>query len=177
MRLRIMHKYFAVVSLAVVLVATAATLLANSEPQSAPNIGVNGYFASDKAQKGRTVQAAVIMDIPHGYHVNSNRPLEKFLVATQLTLEAPGVVRVGTVSYPRPLLRTFSSKDKLSVYEGQAILRFNLTVPASFGSGSLELRAKLRYQSCNDSLCFPPQSREPKLEDSSCGRDRTSKED
>jgi hypothetical protein len=134
-------------------------------PQSAPNIGVNGYASTDKVQRGRIVQVAVVMDIPHGYHVNSNRPLESFLKATQLKVEAPGGVRTGQVAYPRALLRKFSfSNDKLSVYEGRAVLRFNVTVPANFGSGSLELKAKLNYQSCSDALCFPPQSREVKLQ-------------
>ena len=44
-------------------------------PTPDPNIGVNGYFASDRAQRGRIVQAAVVMEIPSGYHVNANRPL------------------------------------------------------------------------------------------------------
>ena len=134
-------------------------------PQSAPNIGVNGYASTDKVQRGHIVQVAVVMDIPHGYHVNSNRPLEGFLKATQLKVAAPGGVRVGPVAYPRALLRKFSfSNDKLSVYEGRVVLRFNVTVPASYRGGSLELKAKLNYQSCSDALCFPPQSREVKVE-------------
>jgi len=134
-------------------------------PQSAPNIGVNGYASTDRVQRGRIVQVAVVMDIPHGYHVNSNRPLESFLKATQLKVEAPGGVRTGAVAYPRALLRKFSfSTERLSVYEGRAVLRFNVTVPANFGSGSLELKAKLNYQSCSDALCFPPQSREVKVQ-------------
>ena len=142
-----------------------ASFYATPGPQSAPNIGVNGYLSADKAQRGRVIEAAVVMDIPGGYHVNSNRPLEKFLVATQLTIDAPKQVRVGPVAYPRARLQNFQfAKEKLSVYEGRAILRFNVTVPANFSSGSLEMKAKLRYQSCSDSLCFPPQTREVKLE-------------
>ena len=134
-------------------------------PQTPPNISVNGYLSTDKAQRGKIIQAAVVMEIPSGYHVNSNRPLEKFLVATQLTVESPKGVRVGAVSFPRAQLRTFQfSKDKLSVYEGRAVLRFSVTVPANFSANSLELKGKLRYQSCSDSLCFPPQTREVKLE-------------
>lgn len=141
-----------------------SSALANSTPQSAPNIGVNGFLSADKAQRGRVIQAAVVMDIPGGYHVNSNRPLEKFLVATQLSIDAPKGIRVGPIAYPRARLQNFEfSKDKLSVYEGRAILRFNVTVPANYNSGSLELKAKLRYQSCSNSLCFPPQTREVKL--------------
>jgi len=149
----------------VALIVLPSILFAASVPQSAPNIGVNGYLSSDKAQRGKVIQAAVVMDIPGGYHVNSNRPLEKFLVATQLSVDTPKGVRVGPVAYPRALLRKFQfSQERLSVYEGRAILRFNVTVPANFNSGSLELKAKLRYQSCSDSLCFPPQNREVKLE-------------
>ena len=133
-------------------------------PQGAPNIGVNGYTATDKVQRGRMVQMAVVMDIPHGYHVNSNRPLESFLKATQLTVETASGVRASQVIYPRALLRKFSfSKNNLSVYEGRVVLRFNVVVPAGFRDGNLEVKAKLNYQSCSDSLCYPPQSREVRV--------------
>src|SRR5437660_3269132 len=150
--------------------ATALSFLpsafsATSLLQSAPNIGVNSYASVDRAQRGRTIQAAVVMEIPQGYHVNSNRPLEKFLVATQLSVDAPKGIRVGPVVYPHALLRTFKfSKDRLSVYEHRAVLHFNVLVPANFGSSSAELKAKLHYQSCNDDLCFPPKWIEVKLE-------------
>lgn len=134
------------------------------EPQSAPNIDVSAKFASDTVQRGRTVQATVVMEIPSGYHVNSNRPLEKFLVATQLQIEAPKGIRVGRVSYPRALLRKFKfSKQPVSVYEGKATMRFTATVPAGFATGATELKAHLKYQSCNDELCFPPRSRDLSL--------------
>lgn len=150
---------------ATALVVAPANFFAKTSLQSAPNIAVNGYLSSDKAQRGKIIQAAIVMDIPGGYHVNSNRPLEKFLVATQLTIDAPKEIRVGPVAYPRARLQNFQfSKDKLSVYEGRAVLRFTVTVPANFNSSSMELKAKLKYQSCSDSLCFPPQSREVKLE-------------
>ncbi len=153
-----------------------ATLFAGASPQTAPNIGVNGYFSADKVQRGRLVQAAVVMDIPSGYHVNSNKPLEKFLVATQLNVDAPNSVRVGPISFPRAQLKNFQfSKQKLSVYEGRVILRFNVMVPQSYNSGSVQLRAKLRFQTCSDSLCFPPQSREVKLDIPVVGANETVK--
>src|SRR6266513_1267789 len=92
---------FSVAALMILPAGLHATLV----PQSAPNIGVNGYFSADKAQRGRLIQGAVVMDIPGGYHVNSNRPLEKFLVATQLNIEAPQGIRVGPIAYPRARLQ------------------------------------------------------------------------
>jgi primosomal replication protein N len=141
-----------------------------------PNIGINGFYAFDKAQRGRTIQAAVVIDIPSGYHINSNRPLAKFLIPTSLKVEAPGGIRVGTVSYPRALLRSFSfSPDKLSVYEGRNVLRFNVTIPANFSLGVTELRLRLKYQSCNDEACFSPTSREIRLPIAVVGANETIK--
>jgi DsbC/DsbD-like thiol-disulfide interchange protein len=147
--------------LAIMLLALPAGLRAEAlvtTPQA--NIGVNGFFAADKAQRGRTLQAAVVLDIPSGFHINSNRPLAKFLIPTALKVEAPGGIRVGPVSYPRAVVRSFSfSPDKLSVYEGRAVLRFNVTVPDNFSTGVTELRVRVKYQSCNDEACFPPTTR------------------
>ena len=128
-------------------------------PLPDPNISVKGYFANDKAQRGRTVQAAVVIEIPSGYHINSNRPLESFLIATSLKIDAPGGVRIGPIVYPRAALRRFKfSKKQLSVYEGRAILRFSVTLPANYSGGSIEIKTRVRLQSCNDEVCFPPKN-------------------
>ncbi len=146
------------------LLIAPANFLAEPSPQSAPNIAVTAALSSDKVQRGRTVQATVVMDIPSGFHVNSNRPLGKFLIATQLKIDSPKAVRVSAVSYPRAVLRNFKfSKNRVSVYEGRATMRFNVTVSANFPSGTTELKVHLRYQSCNDEVCFPPQSRDVSL--------------
>lgn len=140
------------------------TLYSSPTPQSAPNIGVNGSLSPSKVRKGRTVQGTIVMDIPHGYHVNSNKPLERFLIPTQLKIEAPGGIRVGPIRYPRALLRTLKfSKNKVAVFEGRTTIRFTVTVPAGFSSNSAELKARLRYQSCSDEVCFPPQNKDVSL--------------
>jgi hypothetical protein len=68
---------------------------------------------------------------------------------------------VGAVTYPRAILRSLKfSKNKVALYEGKVVLRFNLTVPASFSGDSVELKGRLRYQSCNDEVCFRPENRD-----------------
>ncbi|HYG10321.1 MAG TPA: protein-disulfide reductase DsbD domain-containing protein, partial [Pyrinomonadaceae bacterium] len=127
------------------------------------NIGVNGFFAADKAQRGRSVQAAVVLDIPRGFHVNANKAA-KFSIPTVLKIDAPKGLRVTPVTYPRAVVRRLSfSKEALSLYEGRAVMRFNVIVPANYQTGLAELRAKVTYQSCNDEVCFPPTTREVKL--------------
>jgi DsbC/DsbD-like thiol-disulfide interchange protein len=125
------------------------------------DIGVNGFFSANRAQQGRAVQAAVVLDVPSGYHVNANKTGNKFSIPTTVKIDAPDGARVSAVTYPRGAVRTLKfSKDPLALYEGRAILRFIVTFPAGFKTGVTELRARVRYQACNDEVCYPPVSRE-----------------
>ena len=132
--------------------------------QSASDVSVSGSLAPDKIKKGRVVRASVVMDIPNGLHVQSSKPLDKFLVATKLDVETPSGMQVGPISYPRAQMRNLKfSKKAVAVYEGRAILRFNVTVPANYSGGAGEIKGKLRFQACNDESCFPPMTREVKM--------------
>jgi len=140
------------------------TFYSNPAPQSSTDVNVTGSLAPNKIKKGRIVRASVVMDIPNGLHVQSSRPLDKFLVATKLDVDTPSGIQVGPIAYPRALMRKLKfSKGAVAVYEGRAILRFNVTVPANYSGGSGEIKGKLRFQACNDESCFPPVTREVKM--------------
>jgi DsbC/DsbD-like thiol-disulfide interchange protein len=162
-RFRTSAKRFLVVPLFMIVsggLYSAATVTVLAQP----NISINGNISPAKTGRGRTVQATVVIEIPRGYHVHSNKPLEKFLIATQLQVEAPKGTRVGAVGYPRALMRTLKfSKNRVAVYEGRVTMRFGLTVPRDFATGAAEIKARVRYQSCDDEVCFPPQTKEVKL--------------
>jgi Disulphide bond corrector protein DsbC. len=163
MKTKLIHRTFIVALLGFLLPMPANFRAASAPaPPPEPNIGVNGYYANDKAQRGRTVQAAIVMEIPSGYHVNSNRPLGKYAIPTTLKIEAPRGITVGPVTYPRAIVRRLkaTNNEALAVYEGRAILRFNVVVPASYQGGEMVLKARLRYQSCNDEVCFPPKNQD-----------------
>lgn len=127
-----------------------------------PNIEIKGYYSTDKVARGRTVRATIQMDIPGGYHVNANRPLGKYAIPTSIKLELPKDVRAGAIVYPRALVRKLKAvnNESLAVYEGRAVFRFNVTIPPSYGDDWMNVRAHMRYQSCNDDVCFPPVNRD-----------------
>ncbi len=152
-------RFTATLLLILTFIGVPATLAA---PEPEPNISVKGYYANDKAQRGRTMRAAVVMDIPSGYHVNSNQPLGKYAIPTVLKIDAPKGITVSAVTYPRGAVRKLKAvnNEALALYERRAILRFNVSVPANYSGGSLNLKARLRYQSCNDEVCFPPKTQD-----------------
>src|SRR5436190_11714088 len=117
------------------------------------DVKTRGVFSMDKAKRGGTVRAAVVIDIPDGYHVNSNQPLSKFAIGTQLRVTGPRGVRTGPVSYPRGSVKSFSfSKEKLSVFEGRAVLRFTVTVLPNYNGDAIDLETNLRFQSCTNEV-------------------------
>ena len=158
-----MSKFSVLLSLAIILLLPTR-FYSNPAPQSSSDVNVNGSIAPDKVKKGRIARASVVMDIPSGLHVQSSKPLDKFLVATKLDVETPSGMKVGPISYPRALMRKLKfSKGTVAVYEGRAVLRFNVTVPANYNGSSGDIKGKLRFQACNDESCFPPVTREVKI--------------
>ena len=156
-------KLIRTLSIAVALLVPT-TLYSNPRPQSSADVNVSGSLAFDKIKKGRAVRGSVVMDIPPGLHVQSNKPLDKYLIPTKLEIETPGGMRVGPVTYPRAVMRNLKfSKGAVAVYEGRAVLRFNVTVPANYSGSSGEIKGKLRFQACNDEACFPPVTRDVKM--------------
>lgn len=156
-------KILSTLSLLLVLLAPA-TLQSNPRPQSSGDVNVSGSLTPDKIKKGRVVKGSVVMEIPSGLHVQSSKPLDKYLIATKLDVETPSGMKVGPISYPRAVMRNLKfSKGAVAVYEGRATIRFNLTVPANYSGSSSEIKGKLRFQACNDESCFPPVTREVKM--------------
>jgi Disulphide bond corrector protein DsbC. len=156
------HLFKLVLLMAALLVP--ATLYSTTLPQSADAVRVTGSIAPDKTKKGRTVRANIVMEIPNGLHVQSNKPLDKFLIPTKLDVETPAGITAGAIVYPRALMRSLKfSKNKVAVYEGRTSIRVPITVQANYAGGSTEIRGKLRFQACNDEACFPPVTREVKM--------------
>ena len=170
------HLILVLVLAALVAPARPAASVASAAPAQASAVGVNGFFSVDPAQQGSTFQAAIVLDIPDGLHVNSNRPLGKYAVPTVVKVEAPRGLKITPVSYPAGRVRTFrfgdgAPEERLAVYEERAIVRFSVSVPAGYELGVARVRVSVRFQSCNDEVCFPPATRELVLPIAIVGRD------
>ena len=120
---------------------------------------VSGRITGGSVTRGGTARGVVVLNIPGGLHVNSNRPSDRFLVATSVRLSARGAT-VGRVSYPRGHNRRFQFSQKLlNVYEGRVAFPFTVSVPAGFRGDILRLNATVRYQACTDEVCYDPTSK------------------
>lgn len=114
----------------------------------------------DNVARGGVARGTIVMDIPGGLHVNSNRPNSEYAIPTTVRVTAPGA-RVAAIGYPRGKSRRFQfSEDAINVYEGRTVFNFNVRVPANYKGNTVKVRAVVRYQACTDEVCYPPKNKE-----------------
>ena len=115
------------------------------------------------AQRGASVSAKLAVSLGQGYHANSNTPSEAYLIPLRLTW-TPDPLQVESITFPKPRDEKYSfSPTPLSVFTGAFEITTKFKVPPGATSGLAVLLGKLRYQACNDTMCFPPKTVEVKL--------------
>ena len=100
--------------------------------------------------------AAVVHVLP-GFHMNSHKPSEDYLIPTLLTAKPPAGIKEAGTTYPPGIDKKLSFSDKpLSVYTGSFTVRAKFVVAANAALGKTSLPFTLQYQACNDEACLPP---------------------
>ena len=128
-------------------------------PKSASEVvKTHPYVSLDPVPRGKEFQAAIVVDIANGYHMNSHKPLDSYLIPTTLTPQLPAGITIADTIYPSGHNEKFSfSPDKpLNVYTKSVTFRMKLSAEASASLGGTTIPVVLRYQACNNSACLPP---------------------
>ncbi|MGE0363405.1 MAG: thioredoxin family protein [Vicinamibacterales bacterium] len=112
---------------------------------------------SDGVRAGTTVRAALQVTLPEGFHVQSNKPRDASLIATELAVESVSGIHATEIVFP-PAIDFVQEglPEPLLVFERQFTIGVRLAIPADAPAGVVTLPARLRYQACDDSVCFAP---------------------
>jgi DsbC/DsbD-like thiol-disulfide interchange protein len=116
------------------------------------------YVSLQPVPRGKEFQVAIVAEIARGYHMNSHKPTDAYLIPTTLTPQLPSGFQLVDTIYPDGKLEKFAfSPDKaLDVYSGSVTLRLRLTTQADAPLGAATIPLTLRYQACSESTCLPP---------------------
>src|SRR6476619_1345823 len=115
---------------------------------------VSGSIGNGTAPRGGSARGTVVISVPAGLHINSNRPNSQYAIPTSVKLTASGAT-VGSISFPRGHNRKFGfSENSINVYEGRVPVGFNLKVPENFRGDVVRVRAVVRYQACTVEVCY-----------------------
>jgi hypothetical protein len=119
--------------------------------------------AKATGKRNETLAVKIAVQLRSGYHVNSDKPADEYLIPLKLTWE-PGSFQVLDVTFPKPKMERYEFSSKpLSVFTGdfEIVTRFKV-LPAAH-TGPSVLPGRLRYQACNNQMCLPPKSIEVRL--------------
>ena len=127
-------------------------------PSPAAVVKPHVFVSLASVPRGKEFQVAVVVDIAHGYHMNSHHPTDQYLIATTLTPKLPAGFELLDTLYPAGRVEKFSfSPDKgLDVYSGSVTLKLRLVAHNDAPIGAVTFPVTLRYQACNDTTCLPP---------------------
>jgi len=133
----------------------------------------------DKVRPGDKFEVGVIFEVQPGHHINSNTPLSKELIPTDLFhAHTPGL-DIGRPRFPPGQIeeqappeglslaeRLRTPAEKLSVYRGKTVVVLPVEASGSLAGDSVQISGVVTYQACRDAApgmpaaCFPPTAAE-----------------
>ncbi len=120
-------------------------------------IALEPLAEADAAHAGTTFRVAVRAQLDAGFHVNSNAPLEDFLIPTALTLDPPAGIELEAFAWPEPIMLSQKGADgPLAVFEETFVIGAALSLAPDLEPGAYNVPATLRYQACDDTMCYLP---------------------
>ena len=122
-----------------------------------PDVAINPVAETDAVHPGTIAHVALAVTLDPGFHVNSNAPLDEFLIPTVLTLDPPAGISLDALAFPEAiLLDQLGAEQPLAVFEEEFLIGAALSLDDTLPPGSYAVPGTLRYQACNDRMCFTP---------------------
>ncbi len=120
-------------------------------------VEVEAYASHLQIHPGQSFQVAIVGSVKPGFHINSHRPMDEFLVPTAVQFDESKDVAFDPVDYPEPQYKSFSfSNKKMAVYAGNVEIFSRGRLSEDISPGDIQISGVLNYQACNDQSCFMP---------------------
>jgi cytochrome c biogenesis protein CcdA len=132
---------------------------AGARAQSAPaRAEVTPIVEQSPAAPSSELRAALHVRLPQGYHTNSNKPRETNLIPLTVKFgPLPAGIGVKEVVFPDAIdLVQKGASQPLSVFDGEFAIGAVLRVAPDAAPGDVRVPVEMRYQACNDTMCFIP---------------------
>jgi len=141
----------------ILLAAGVFSVAANAVAE--PVFSATAAWSPGPPAPGASAVAELTVRIAPGWHVNSNQPLDPYLIPTSVTIAAPPGWSVGTAEFPAHRLArfSFSPDEPVAVFEGTFVIRVPVSRPTDGSVEVARLAGRLEAQACDDTTCLPPE--------------------
>jgi thiol:disulfide interchange protein DsbD len=121
-----------------------------------PGIIVRALLSQDRLAAGQAFQVAVVLELTAPWHVNANPPSSPEFIPTQVTFASVPGITLGAPRYPAGKTETVSWNDTpVALYSGKVVILADAKV-AGDSRGPVTIKGQVRYQACDDHVCFAP---------------------
>ena len=121
-------------------------------------VKINLFSSQDKVYPGTLLKVALKANIEEGWHINSNKPNDDFLIGSQVVSQNEKFP-LAKIVFPQAKNLDLGFSDKpVSVFEGEITIGLLINVDKALPLGDYNIPIQLRYQACNDQTCMPPTS-------------------
>lgn len=130
----------------------------HAQGTTAGHVAVTAVIDSNQYVRWQESRLHVTFDIDEGWHVYGH-PIPAGYTAATVEVETIPEVAIGPPAYPSThQFRVEGLDEEFHVNEGrfEVLVPFAVNVPP--GRGSIEFRIAVRYQTCSESECLPPQA-------------------
>ena len=115
-------------------------------------------FDTQGRSVGGKVQLTIRLLIDKGWHINSNHPIQDYLIPTRVEVDEEAVWGLDQISYPEGEKITLAfSPELLSVYAGAVDIPVTITAK-DVSNSPADIRIRVSFQPCNDTSCASPES-------------------
>lgn len=118
-------------------------------------------FERTQAAPGQTLWAALVIDVPEGYHVYPGQEQEKPTFPTKIEPEAQPHLTFGEPRWPEAHAGTTGAFVGVLYHEGKVAVGIPVTVASGAPAGEVEVGLKVSYMLCDDEKCLLPQQGVP----------------
>lgn len=125
--------------------------------------GLTQYAAKGKVRVQSTItedqKLSLELSIQPGWHINSNAPLQDYLIATKLTTNDNSKNKIlKNITYPKSVNRTLGFQTQtLALFEGSVEILADLQMKKDTSNRG-DNRIQLVLQACSDSVCLAPET-------------------
>ena len=112
-------------------------------------------------KRGAISSQSLNVAIVPGFHINGDKPKDEFLIPLKLTW-SDGSLETKGIKYPAPEELQVGA-EKLLVLTGSFQVTTQFKAADNAPAGATTVSGKLRYQACNNQMCFRPATAEISL--------------
>lgn len=111
----------------------------------------------ENVRAGEVIEVQVIFSIENGWHIYGMEEIENGPIPTSIKIVGEAVAKQGIIVEPEPIV-SYDEGFEMDIphHSGRTKFIIPIKLKESIESGSISLNAKTTYQSCNNTICYPP---------------------